>query len=624
MIFFIHFLSQFYYVPRQSNEEAYNLYCETTLLLFLPGANDKNFLQKNLADPQSELYLHPHEALYDFVHDDQSACPELIREEFKMALRQEAGEEVPSDVLDVDELVLSPLEDDDQMESLDEDVLGLVRPREDMTTSEQEDELMAVQDEIGTTNLEHDAEHDWAKDMQTLDFSDERIDEAQEFIKLQKTLYSESTGENSEDNVAATDPASLNQNQRWVYDAAMEAIDNPSCQKFIDVCGGAGTGKSYTINTILEQAKQKYPNEKVVQIVSPTGAASKQFTSGKTIHSYLKIGVKGNRKGKEKSFKELSDAAAQQLERDLSDLRLLIIDEKGMIGFTRMFQIDSRLKQARPTHRLTPFGGVSVMLAGDLRQLPPVFDMALYEVPTASSLAMESHGFQLYRMFDEDTFKLMEQMRQTGDRNAAFRKDLDSLAVNNFSEGQYNRWKSIMNPATMPPERWQDFQDRAIMLAGRKVDLLEFNERRLLNLNSPIYMSSAVNRPASVKSLDSAEAGGLLDTIFIAKGCRILLTRNLWTEAGLVNGADGIVEYILFRSTTDFTKSPPPLPDVLLVRFPGYHGPSFLADKGIEGIVPIVPMTHYGMGAKNDTFSRTQHPLLPGYGITIHKAQGDQ
>ena len=88
------FLSQFYYVPRQSNEEAYNLYCETTLLLFLPGANDKNFLHKNLADPQSELYLNPHEALYNFVHDNQSACPELIREEFKMALRQEAGEEV--------------------------------------------------------------------------------------------------------------------------------------------------------------------------------------------------------------------------------------------------------------------------------------------------------------------------------------------------------------------------------------------------------------------------------------------------------------------------------------------------------------------------------------------------
>ena len=147
-----------------------------------------------------------------------------------------------------------------------------------------------------------------------------------------------------------------------------------------------------------------------------------------------------------------------------------------------MFQIDSRLKQARPAHRMTPFGGISIMLAGDLRQLPPVFDMALYEIPNRTALAMESHGFQLYRMFDRDTFKLMEQMRQTGDQNAAFRKDLDDLAVNNFSAGQYERWKSIMNPATMPEARWKDFKEQAIMLAGIKADLHEFNEQRLLEL----------------------------------------------------------------------------------------------------------------------------------------------
>ena len=239
------------------------------------------------------------------------------------------------------------------------------------------------------------------------------------------------------------------------------------------------------------------------------------------------------------------------------------------------------------------------------------------------ALAMESHEFQLYHMFDRDTFKLMEEMCQTGDQNAAFQKDLDNLVINNFSVGQYERWKSIMNPATMPEARWKEFKEQAILLAGIKADLREFNEQRLLQLKMPIYMLSAVNRPPSAKSLDSSDTGGLVDTIFIAKGSRILLTRNLWTEAGLVNGADGIVEYIIFRSNTDFSRSPPPLPDVLLVRFNGYHGPSYLADLGIEGIVPIVPMTHYGIGGKNENFSRTQYPLLPGYGITIHKAQGE-
>ena len=89
-----------------------------------------------------------------------------------------------------------------------------------------------------------------------------------------------------------------------------------------------GTGKSYVINAILQQAKQKYNDQQVVQIVSPTGAASKQFTGGKTIHAYLKILVSKSQ-GKEKSFEELGEAKAQQLERDLAHLRLLIIDEKG-------------------------------------------------------------------------------------------------------------------------------------------------------------------------------------------------------------------------------------------------------------------------------------------------------
>ena len=617
------------------------MYCETTLLLFKPGTNDKNFLHKELDNAESDLYMHPHEALYDFVHDDTSACPELIREEFKSALKREAGEEVATDELDIDQLVGSPLEEE-ELESLDDNLRGLIRPQEDMTTNEQVEEILAIQDDVGTSKIAHDADHNWAEDRETLELTDEKIDEAHGWIKTQR-MAGNSTEDQGDGDSSPMDPASLNQNQRWVFDAAMEAIDKPESQKFIDVCGGAGelglvyhktqnlwlwlfiagTGKSYTINTILEQAKLKYPDKKAVQIVSPTGAASKQFACGKTIHSYLKLRVKANTKGKETSFSELSEGSAQELERDLSDLRLLIIDEKGMIGFIRLFQIDSRLKQARPAHRLQPFGGISIMLAGDLRQLPPVFDMPLYEIPKPSALAMESHGFQLYRLFDTDTYKLLEQMRQTGDRNAAFRKDLNDLAVNNFSANQYERWKSVMDPATMPEERWKHFQDHAIMLAGRKADLLEFNEQRLLDLKKPVYMLSAANSPQSAKSLDSTEAGGLLDTMFIAKGCRVLLTRNLWTEAGLVNGADGIVEYVIFKSTTVLNKSPPPLPDVLLVRFNGYRGPSFLAELGIEGLVPIVPMTHYGIGAKNEQFTRIQFPLLPGYAVTIHKAQGE-
>ena len=404
----------------------------------------------------------------------------------------------------------------------------------------------------------------------------------------------------------------------------------------------SGTGKSYVINAILQQAKQKYPNQEVVQIVSPTGAASKQFTGGKTIHAYLKLLVSKNQ-GKEKHFDELGEAKAQQLERDLAHLRLLIIDEKGekncdifflflmiyyvlgMTGFIRLYQIDSRLKQARPAKRDQPFGGISVMIAGDLRQLPPVFDMPLYEVPTRKSSALESHGYYLYHLFNTDTYQLVDQMRQQGDHNQAFRQDLADLAVNKFTEEQHERWRQQMCPAEMRknnPERWQDFMDNAIMLAGRKADLIHYNEERLMKLNTPIALSSAVNRPDSAKTFMADKAGGLVNELFLARGSRVLLTRNLWSESGLVNGAHGFVRYIIYREGVDHTQSPPPMPDLLLLEVPGYTGESYLKSMGIDNIVPILPMTHVWATQGHENMSRMQFPLLPGYGITIHKAQG--
>ena len=49
-----------------------------------------------------------------------------------------------------------------------------------------------------------------------------------------------------------------------------------------------------------------------------------------------------------------------------------------MIGVGRLNQIHVRLKQAKPEAADQPFGGLTVMLAGDLRQLAPVGDHTLF------------------------------------------------------------------------------------------------------------------------------------------------------------------------------------------------------------------------------------------------------
>ena len=64
----------------------------------------------------------------------------------------------------------------------------------------------------------------------------------------------------------------------------------------------------------------------------------------------------------------------------------------------------------------------------------------------------------------------------------------------------------------------------------------------------------------------------------IVHGARVMLTSNLWTEAGLVNGAVGTVQAICYQSG-----GPPSLPVAVMVTFDEYRGPTLH-----DGSVPIV------------------------------------
>ena len=121
------------------------------------------------------------------------------------------------------------------------------------------------------------------------------------------------------------------------------------------------------------------------------------------------------------------------MEKNLEDVKLLIIDEKGMVGLGRLYQIGRRLQEGQPHKRDQPFGGMSILLAGDLRQLQPVCDVPLYgELTNSNRTEVTSTGHQLYRLFDTETYKLEQQMRQRGAENEEFREELDSLTLGNL------------------------------------------------------------------------------------------------------------------------------------------------------------------------------------------------
>ena len=134
-----------------------------------------------------------------------------------------------------------------------------------------------------------------------------------------------------------------------------------------------------------------------------------------------------------------------------------------------------------------------------------------------------------------------------------------------------------------------------------------------------------LNQPiAKIKSIKSngqataKKARGLWHTLHLAKNAKIRLTENLWTEAGLYNGAPATIYDIIYEHANE----PPQLPAVVLIHVPHFKGPDLeIMGKILPKVVPITPFKgDFQISAKN--LWRLQLPMKLAWGITIHSSQG--
>lgn len=126
--------------------------------------------------------------------------------------------------------------------------------------------------------------------------------------------------------------------------------------------GEAGTGKTFLLNKYVYFLQKK--NIKVA-ITASTGIAATHL-SGTTIDSWSGLGIRdeiNDHDLKEINFKF-------HLKKRLIETKVLIIDEISMIHGKRFDNIDKILRFIR--NKNLPFGGIQVILSGDLFQLPPV------------------------------------------------------------------------------------------------------------------------------------------------------------------------------------------------------------------------------------------------------------
>lgn len=145
------------------------------------------------------------------------------------------------------------------------------------------------------------------------------------------------------------------------FKAAFDLMENSTKHLFIS--GKAGTGKS----TLLQYFKLN--TKKKIAVLAPTGVAAIKV-HGQTIHSFFKLPPR---------FIQKSHIRRLRNEDLIRNLDAIIIDEASMLRADILDGVDYALRVNRDKLKL-PFGGVQVIIFGDLFQLPPVVDKSIREV----------------------------------------------------------------------------------------------------------------------------------------------------------------------------------------------------------------------------------------------------
>ncbi len=177
------------------------------------------------------------------------------------------------------------------------------------------------------------------------------------------------------------------------------------------VTGRAGTGKS----TLLRALREGYGDTMVV--LAPTGLAAINV-SGQTIHSFF---------GFPPRLIQSDDIRRSRNGRLMRKLEFLVIDEVSMVRSDLMWAIDQslRINRGRPRE---PFGGVRLLMFGDLHQLPPVVQQGevgahledahggpfFFSVPSlregAGTYRLELE--QVFRQTDNDLIDVLNAIRE--------------------------------------------------------------------------------------------------------------------------------------------------------------------------------------------------------------------
>lgn len=387
------------------------------------------------------------------------------------------------------------------------------------------------------------------------------------------------------------------------------------------VHGKAGCGKTYLINQIES-------SNRGCQVLTPTNLAASLYNRARTIHSFFWKGFDKLDEGFQNPD-NITPAKASSMAYELSGVTMLVFDEISMVR-SDTFEMMNQICQKAKGNSL-PFGGIPIVVVGDLFQLPPVVsDEAIHDYlinEYGGIYFFDSHVVQ--NNIDKiKLFELTKSYRQKNDPD--FVKILDAFREPLSPEKKVGLLASLNSRVkTVLP-------DDAIYIASSNDEVSAINAKRLGALPSKLQTVEASYRiklkgqgshidlkhsqlPSS-EDIESIVIPSQYEGILNFKvGARVMLTKNckLKGQRYYTNGDFGIIEAFNGRHFTicldngDTIMCPCPEDRYKESQTREYRY-EFYYDSQSHKITRKTPFIQ-----RTDQF-----PLKLAYAFTIHKSQG--
>ena len=346
--------------------------------------------------------------------------------------------------------------------------------------------------------------------------------------------------------------------------------------------GKAGTGKTTFLREVVRYTKKK------CIVLAPTGIAAVN-AGAMTIHSFFQFGLGPFVQG---VIEPKSDFRINKSKLELiRHLQFLIIDEVSMVRADLMDHIDVELRRIRRNSK--PFGGVQLLMIGDLQQLPPIahggedellrqYYKTLYFFSSSALKSMKYSCIELKNVYRQTDGHFIDILNHARDCTLTCQdiSDLNARYIPGFS--------------TKPEDGYI-----RLMTHNRQVDYINAAEMEKLD-NKPFTFVAAVTGTFPEESYPTA------DSLTLKKGAQVMFIKND-PERRFINGTLGEVKSIDKNS--------------IAVR---------LAESGT--IIDVEPMEWQNIRYQFDEESKEisskqigrfkQYPLKAAWAITVHKSQG--